>query len=424
MHSPPSPVTAASVAAAFVSRATIPNRSSDGGPRDLRTHAVSSREAAIGDPVAVGPELGGNAVAAEADRDYRVLGPVSDEDPRLPDAPRGKRAPRRERDHRPEEVTVRQAQPQRHPGARREASDDHAARVDDAPVERPLERTIDEFDVTCLERPRAARGGRSHDHEPWRLPGAAERPEPAGGAAAPRTVQREEHRVPATPGSGRYAHQRAATASDAQLVLAGRARATASVNPCLESRVGLTAGHGGLRFAIGGAAETGEQRRDAETERHTTPAHRHVGVRATSPTSQNLPAPLEVSVAADEGSSTWMVGRLVVILLALAIGLGAAACGDEDEGTEETTTEETTTGEGSFAAGRAVFVESCGQCHTLSEAGTSGSIGPSLDGLSLSTAEIEEQVRNGGGGMPAFEGDLSDDEIENVSSYVAEAAGG
>ena len=119
-----------------------------------------------------------------------------------------------------------------------------------------------------------------------------------------------------------------------------------------------------------------------------------------------------------------MAGRLAVILLALVLGLGMAACGDDDEGTDETTTEETTTDEDSFAAGRTVFIDTCGQCHTLSEAGTTGSVGPSLDGLSLDVEAIESQVRNGGGGMPAFEGDLSDDEIENVSAYVAEAAGG
>ena len=122
-----------------------------------------------------------------------------------------------------------------------------------------------------------------------------------------------------------------------------------------------------------------------------------------------------------------MTGRLALMVLAFVIGLGAAACGDDDEGAEETTAEETTTeptGDDAFAAGRTVFVDSCGQCHVLSEAGTSGSIGPSLDGVGLSADEIEEQVRNGGGGMPAFEGDLSEDEIENVSSYVAEAAGG
>jgi cytochrome c551 len=122
-----------------------------------------------------------------------------------------------------------------------------------------------------------------------------------------------------------------------------------------------------------------------------------------------------------------MRGSLALILLVLVIGLCVAACGGDEEAAEDTTTEETTTettGDDAFAAGRTVFVDSCGQCHALSEAGTSGSVGPSLDGVGLSADEIEEQVRNGGGGMPAFEGDLTDDEIENVSSYVAEAAGG
>ena len=36
---------------------------------------------------------------------------------------------------------------------------------------------------------------------------------------------------------------------------------------------------------------------------------------------------------------------------------------------------------------------------------------------------VEEQVRNGGGAMPAFEGELSDAEIEAVATYVAESAG-
>jgi mono/diheme cytochrome c family protein len=38
----------------------------------------------------------------------------------------------------------------------------------------------------------------------------------------------------------------------------------------------------------------------------------------------------------------------------------------------------------------------------------------------LSKDEIEEQVRNGGGGMPPFEGQLSDAEIEAVSDFVDE----
>lgn len=122
-----------------------------------------------------------------------------------------------------------------------------------------------------------------------------------------------------------------------------------------------------------------------------------------------------------------MVGRIALVLVALALGLGAVACGGGDEGadtTTETTTDETTTDGDALAAGRAVFVETCGACHTLSDAGTTGTIGPSLDGVTFSTDQIEQQVRNGGGGMPAFEGDLTDVEIQAVSEYVAEAAGG
>jgi mono/diheme cytochrome c family protein len=114
----------------------------------------------------------------------------------------------------------------------------------------------------------------------------------------------------------------------------------------------------------------------------------------------------------------------VVALAALAIGLGVAACGGDDEGsgttTEETTT--TTTTEETTAVGREVFVANCGSCHTLSDAGTSGTVGPALDGAALSASAVEAQVRSGGGGMPAFEGMLSDEDITEVSAYVAAAS--
>ncbi len=93
-----------------------------------------------------------------------------------------------------------------------------------------------------------------------------------------------------------------------------------------------------------------------------------------------------------------------------------------------TTTEPgTTTGAGTTttaeANGETVFTSSCGSCHTLGAAGTGGSVGPNLDDLKPNADTVEAKVRNGGGGMPAFEGQLSDAEITAVARYVAENAG-
>ena len=81
--------------------------------------------------------------------------------------------------------------------------------------------------------------------------------------------------------------------------------------------------------------------------------------------------------------------------------------------------------EGDPAAGKEVFVGSagCGGCHTLADAGTSGTIGPDLDALAPSFDAVHEQVTNGGGGMPAFKDTLSEQQINDVAAYVSQAAG-
>ena len=73
-------------------------------------------------------------------------------------------------------------------------------------------------------------------------------------------------------------------------------------------------------------------------------------------------------------------------------------------------------------AGKQVFVENCGSCHTLASASTTGEVGTNLDLRLSAAAAIEEQVRNGGSGMPAFKGQLSDQEIADVTAFVAESA--
>ena len=78
---------------------------------------------------------------------------------------------------------------------------------------------------------------------------------------------------------------------------------------------------------------------------------------------------------------------------------------------------------GDPGAGKAIFTASCGSCHTLSDAGTSGQVGPNLDDLKPDAPTVQKQVENGGGGMPAFKGTLSDADITNVAAYVASVAG-
>ena len=73
------------------------------------------------------------------------------------------------------------------------------------------------------------------------------------------------------------------------------------------------------------------------------------------------------------------------------------------------------------ADGQAVFTDSCGACHTLSAAGTSGVSGPSLDGVGLDAAAIAAIVSEGRGSMPAFSGQVSEAEISAVADFVAGA---
>jgi len=122
--------------------------------------------------------------------------------------------------------------------------------------------------------------------------------------------------------------------------------------------------------------------------------------------------------------------KSLAALLALLLVLGLAACGggggDDDAGDDAATpaAEEPAAGDDEGGEGRQVFASSCGGCHTLEAAGTSGTVGPPLDGHDLDREEIEEQVREGGGAMPAFEGTLSDEEIEAVSDFVAQHGSG
>ena len=128
--------------------------------------------------------------------------------------------------------------------------------------------------------------------------------------------------------------------------------------------------------------------------------------------------------------------RILVLVAASSLLLVAAGCGGEEDKTTAPNTvvgsvpAETGGGEtgggaaGDAAAGADVYSSAgCGSCHTLAAAGSTGTSGPNLDDLQPDAATVAEQVANGGGGMPPFKDQLSEQEIADVAAYVAENAG-
>src|SRR5215218_4761767 len=136
---------------------------------------------------------------------------------------------------------------------------------------------------------------------------------------------------------------------------------------------------------------------------------------------------------------------LIAAALVLAFPLAGCGGGDEDDTAPEnvtttdtggggggtTTEEETTTagteeegGQGDATKGKEIFAaQGCGSCHTLSDAGSSGSVGPNLDDAKPSFDKVVEMVTNGGGVMPSFKDKLSQQDINNVAAYVSSVAG-
>ena len=76
-----------------------------------------------------------------------------------------------------------------------------------------------------------------------------------------------------------------------------------------------------------------------------------------------------------------------------------------------------------FNQGKKIFLEkgNCSACHTLQDANSYGNIGPNLDEIKPDIMRIVSAVTNGIGVMPAYEGELSVEEIKAVATYVAQS---
>ena len=62
-------------------------------------------------------------------------------------------------------------------------------------------------------------------------------------------------------------------------------------------------------------------------------------------------------------------------------------------------------------------------CHTLADAGATGSVGPNLDERSHRTISSSTRVTDGKGVMPPFKDQLTEQQIQDVAAYVSSVAG-
>ena len=76
-----------------------------------------------------------------------------------------------------------------------------------------------------------------------------------------------------------------------------------------------------------------------------------------------------------------------------------------------------------FNQGKIIFVGdgNCATCHSLDDANSNGNIGPNLNEIKPDISRVLMAVTNGIGVMPAYQGQLSDEEINAVATYVAES---
>ena len=83
----------------------------------------------------------------------------------------------------------------------------------------------------------------------------------------------------------------------------------------------------------------------------------------------------------------------------------------------EGNTEETTDGAAAEDFDPEAFAQGkCIACHGGDLAGVGNT--PSLVGMSLSQDEVHDIIKNGQGGMPAFGGQISDDQIDQLAEYL------
>jgi cytochrome c oxidase subunit I len=123
-------------------------------------------------------------------------------------------------------------------------------------------------------------------------------------------------------------------------------------------------------------------------------------------------------------SDAALEGGLILVVLALLVAVGVVAYELGRRTAPKSSPAPAVAQPIPGVAGKKVFASAaCGSCHTLADAGASGTVGPNLDEAKPSRALVVARVSDGKGGMPSFGDRLTAQQIADVADYVSSAAG-
>jgi mono/diheme cytochrome c family protein len=125
----------------------------------------------------------------------------------------------------------------------------------------------------------------------------------------------------------------------------------------------------------------------------------------------------------------FVLGLITVVYVLASNGLGSSEGSDVQPTATQASTRtetqaaptETQAAQPPVGPGRDLFASTCGACHTLTAAGTTGTVGPNLDDLKPDQATVRAAIQSGPGAMPANL--LTGAQAQQVAAFVAASAG-
>lgn len=115
----------------------------------------------------------------------------------------------------------------------------------------------------------------------------------------------------------------------------------------------------------------------------------------------------------------WIMSTLIAAACLFGVVLLAYELPEKEQSTESSGLFPVPHTPNDTAAAEQIYKSNCLSCHGDH---LQGGMGPALNqvGTSMSKEKIYKQIMNGGGGMPKFEGRLSEDEVVTLTNWLAD----